>query len=169
METLFENTYVRDEKHVKEIYSYLLFKRTAAVVIHTFFAACLLINIFGCIITKSYVGALGVVFILTYFFAKLFSYNRSVRLTLMRDKETYDAAPVEVQTSVTNDTIKISVSNGSANEVPLSKFKKGVRTKSSIILYTEAKLIYIFPKDSFTKGTPEGFISFMQNKGIIIN
>ena len=42
-------------------------------------------------------------------------------------------------------------------------------TKNLILLHSKAKLIYIFRKDTFTKGTKNDFIAFLKDKGVKIN
>lgn len=42
------------------------------------------------------------------------------------------------------------------------------KTKNLILLQSKASLIYIFRKDTFTKGTTDDFVIFLRSKGIKI-
>ncbi|MGI6745062.1 MAG: hypothetical protein ACOX45_02610 [Acutalibacteraceae bacterium] len=41
-----------------------------------------------------------------------------------------------------------------------------MQTKNLILLRSEANLVYIFCKDTFSKGTPDEFLTFLSKKGL---
>lgn len=102
------------------------------------------------------------VIILCHFFI----YYSSVRSFVKVSEELLDGKPFEVQTVVTEEVIKLTATNGAVNELVYSKIKNALMTKNLILVPSKANLIYIFRKDSFTKGTPEEFILYLRSKRI---
>ena len=73
-----------------------------------------------------------------------------------------------VETIVTNEYIQNTASTGAVNKLEYNKIRNSVQTKNLILLRSKANLIYIFRKDTFTKGDKESFIRFLNNKGVKI-
>ena len=53
---------------------------------------------------------------------------------------------------------------GTRQDLELSRIKKVVKTKSYILLQSNANLLYVFDKNGFTKGTLEEFLDFLRKK-----
>lgn len=164
MEVLFENSYTRDEKLIKEIYRYEYFRRKLLIIFDIVMILCLLSNILILVVEKKcYWG----VFILAplYFFYKFFCYWRQVRMILKRDQEVH-GKEISVETIVTNEYIQNTASTGAVNQLAYDNIQNVVQTKNLILLRSEANLVYIFQKDAFTIGNAEDFIRFLKDKGI---
>ena len=164
MEVLFENSYTRDEKLIKEIYSYEYFRRKLLIIFDIVMILCLLSNILILVVEKKcYWG----VFILAplYFFYKFFCYWRQVRIIIKRDQEVH-GKEISVETIVTNEYIQNTASTGTVNKLEYENIRNVVQTNNLILLRSKANLIYIFQKDAFTIGNAEDFIKFLKDKGI---
>lgn len=164
-EVLFENRYERTADLAKELYRYYFFKRPRFVVLDIFLALGLLANILVGIFEKSFQYEILIV-LLVYYLFRFYMYRKTVNALLKRDHETYAGKPAGVHMLVMAETMQCTTSSGAVTEIAYSKFKNAIQTKNLISLRSEANLLYIFRKDSFTKGTPEAFISFLQAKGI---
>lgn len=71
--------------------------------------------------------------------------------------------------TVSEEYIKIFLCENNMERVEkvktaLNDIKKINVSKNLILLRSSAKLVYIFPKEHFTKGTPEEFIEFIKSK-----
>lgn len=164
MEVLFENSYVRDEKLIKEIYRYEYFRRKLLIIFDIVMILCLLSNILILVVEKKcYWG----VFILAplYFLYKFFCYWRQVRIIIKRDQEVH-GKEISVETIVTNEYIQNTASTGAVNQLAYENIRNVVQTKNLILLRSEANLVYIFRKDAFTKGNVEDFIKFLKDHEI---
>lgn len=164
MEVLFENSYTRDERLIKEIYRYEYFRRKLLIIFDIVMILCLLSNILILVVEKKcYWG----VFILAplYFFYKFFCYWRQVRIIIKRDLEVH-GKEISVETIVTNDFIQNTASTGTVNKLEYENIRNVVQTNNLILLRSKANLIYIFRKDTFAKGSKEEFIQFLKSKGI---
>ena len=84
-----------------------------------------------------------------------------------RDSEVH-GKEISVETIVTNEYIQNTASTGAVNKLEYDKIRNSVQTKNLILLRSKANLIYIFRKDTFTKGNKEDFISFLNGKGVKI-
>ena len=164
MEVLFENSYVRDKKFAKDIYKYLYFHRVSIIVSYVFLSLIFCANILLWIF-EEYYNLFVLVLVPSLFAFRLYSYFRSVKLMVKRDSEVH-GKEVTVESVVTGEGIQSSVSTGSVSTLAIGNIKKAVNTKKFILLHTEAKMIHIFPKDTFTKGNAEDFIKFLKDKGI---
>ena len=164
METLFENSYVRDEKMLKEIYKYLFFKRKSMIVSYIILLLCFLANLLMALF-DGFFNYFILIFIPLFLAIRFFTYIRTVKIVLKRDAEMHDNE-ILIEAIATNEFIQNTASNGSVIKLEYDKIKRVTQTKEFILLLSKAKLIYIFKKDAFTKGTPEDFIVFLKNKGI---
>jgi hypothetical protein len=158
MEILFENTHVRTEDFVKEIFQYVLFKRKPLIVSGLLFLLTLILN--------AYVGNWMLIIILCIFLALFFAfaYSKNVKLTIRRDEE-ISPNPITVNTVVTDGYIQPAFSVGSVYKIYFRDIKQAAQTKNYILLTTKAMQILAFRKAGFSKGTPEEFIAFLRTKG----
>lgn len=164
MEILFENSYVRDEQMLKEIYKYLFFKRKSMVISYIILFLCFLVNLLMALfdgIFNYYI----LVFVPLLLAFRFFNYIYQVNIVLKRDAEMHDNE-IAIEVIVTNEFVQNTASNGSVSKLEYDKIKRVTQTKNYILLLSKAKLIYIFKKDCFTKGTPENLMVFLKNKGI---
>lgn len=164
MEILFENNYTRNKELAKEIYSYYYFKRKGLVFLYVIFAFCLVFNV---ILGTIYDGGnLDIVnFLLFFYVFQFLCYRYQVNTMCKRDMECH-GKEIYVETVVTDSFIQNTASTGSVNKLDYCNVRNAVQTKNLILLRSKANLIYIFRKDTFTKGTPDEFISFLKSKGI---
>jgi len=165
MEILFQNSYVRNEKIVKEMFRYLYFQRKFYKVLLILHGIVFFINLFLFLEIKDYemlwvlsLGPLLIFFIFLCYFSQ-------VNATLKRDREICENG-VEVDILVMEDWIQTAASTGAVTKLEYNKIRSAFETKNLILLRTRANLIYTFPKDKFTVGDAEDFISFLKEKGI---
>lgn len=165
MEVLFQNTYVRNKDLAKEIYSYYFFRRPVRIFCHIVLLLCILLRVYSIILfgweTIDY-------FVLLYsflFFLQIPLYYHQVNTMVKRDLE-LSRDEITVTTNVTEDYIENINSLGAKTQLKYENIKKCSETKNLILLFSKAKLIYIFRKDSFIHGTADEFKTFIRNKGI---
>lgn len=164
MDIIFENSYTRTNELAKEIYQYIYYKRP----IYIFFDIVLGLGFFANLATlifEQYCNVSVFVTVALFFTLQFYLYFKSVKNLLKRDQEITNGNAICVNIIVTNDFILNTSSTGSVNEIPFSKIKKAIQTKNLILIRSEANLLYIFRKDSFTKGNASEFITYLNQKG----
>lgn len=164
MDSLFENSYIRSKEIAKEFYRYVCFKRPFILTFDILMGLSFFTNIILLIVadTRAYsVFALVPIFCLF----QIFQYQISVKTMTKRDNEMSNGMPITIDMVVSNDEMTCTASNGSVTQISFNKIRKVIQTKKLILLRSEAKLIYIFPKDSFIKGSSDEFMSFLKQKG----
>lgn len=166
MEILFENSYVRNKELAKEVYRYYYFQRKWLVVCYALMAISFLVNLFIGIFEKTTNVAVLIVVPL-YLVIPIFCYFNQVNAMVKRDKEVH-GKEISVETIVTEDFIQNTASTGSVNKLDYINVRNAAQTKNLILLRSKANLIYIFRKDTFTKGSKDEFIAFLKGKGIKI-
>jgi len=166
MEIFFENSYVRNKELAKEIYRYYYFQRKWLVVCYALLLLSFLSNIFISIFEKTYNWGVFI-FVPLFLFFQLYCYFRQVNTMVKRDSEVH-GKEISVETIVTNEYIQNIASTGAVNKLEYDKIRNSVQTKNLILLRSKANLIYIFRKDTFTKGDKESFIRFLNDKGVKI-
>ena len=166
MEILFENSYVRNKELAKEIYRYYYFQRKWLVVCYVLISFSFFANILIAIFEKTFNWSV-LVFVPLLFLFQLYCYFSQVNTMVNRDSEVH-GKEISVETIVTNEYIQNTASTGAVNKLEYDKIRNSVQTKNLILLRSKANLIYIFRKDTFTKGDKESFIRFLNNKGVKI-
>lgn len=167
METLFENSYVRNKELAKEIYRYFYFQRKVIVVCHVLLLLSFLVNLLTAILGETY-SLYVFIFAPLLILFRIYCYFSQVNAMVKRDQEVH-GGEITVQTLVTDEYIQQTASTGSVNKLEYGKIRKAIQTKNLIILRTKANLFYIFRKDTFTLGTKDGFIAFLREKGIKVS
>ena len=167
MDSLFENTYTADKSFYQELYSYFHFRRPITVATFILCGICFTSQLALAIFDLEY--NIGIM-ILTALFPlfKLFMYVNQVNSLTKRNKEISTEA-LSICSTVYEDHLEISASNGSTLNLELSKIRSAVHTKNYVVLRSDARLIYSFGKDGFTKGTKDEFIAFLKSKGIKVS
>ena len=166
MEILFENSYVRNKDFAKEIYRFYYFQRKGLVICYVLLSLSLVVNILISIFEKTYNWSIFI-FVPVFFLGQLYCYFRQVNTMVKRDSEVH-GKEISVETIVTNEYIQNTASTGAVNKLEYDKIRNSVQTKNLILLRSKANLIYIFRKDTFTKGDKESFARFLNNKGVKI-
>ena len=166
MEILFENSYVRNKLLAKEIYTHYYFQRKWLVVCYALLLLSFLGNILISIFEKTFNWGVFI-FVPLFFLFQLFCYFQQVNTMVKRDSEVH-GKEISVETIVTNEYIQNTASTGAVNKLEYDKIRNVVQTKNLILLRSKANLIYIFRKDTFTKGNNEDFAHFLRSKGIKI-
>ena len=105
------------------------------------------------------------IFVPLFLLFQLYCYFRQVNTMVKRDSEVH-GKEISVETIVTNEYIQNTASTGAVNKLEYDKIRSAVKTKNLILLRSKANLIYIFRKDTFSKGTKDEFIAFLASKGI---
>ncbi len=166
METLFENSYIRDREWAKAVYGYITFRRPVMIAFNIYFLLCIVCDVVGLIIVKNVNMYLCIIPIM-FEFLQVLSYAQNIKITLNRDLEAH-GKHIEVRTSVTDECLTIVQSTGSEIRLNYADVKKAIQTKKYIYLQTKAKLLCTFKKDGFSVGKEEDFLEFLKNKGIKI-
>lgn len=164
MEILFENSYVRNKELAKEIYFYSYFQRKLIVVFYILLAVSFSTNIYLIIFKQIYNWSV-LILVPSFLLFQIYGYFRQVNLAVKRDNEV-SRKEIVVETIVTNEYIQNTDSTGAVNRLEYNNIKSVVQTKNLILLYSKANLIYVFRKDTFTKGTKDEFITYLRNMGI---
>jgi len=164
MELLFENSYIRNKELAKEIYRYYYFQRKWLVVCYVLISLSFLASILIAIFEETFNWSV-LVFVPLLFLFQLYCYFRQVNTMVKRDSEVH-GKEISVETIVTNECIQNTASTGAVNKLEYDKIRSAVKTKNLILLRSKANLIYIFRKDTFSKGTKDEFIAFLASKGI---
>ena len=167
MEPLFENIHTQDKSFYKEIYSYFHFRRPITVATFILCGICFISQLALAIFDLEYNLAIMILMALFPLF-KLFAYVNQVNSITKRNKEISTEA-ISICSTVYEDHLEISASNGSTLNIEISKIRSVVQTKNYIILRSDARLLYSFSKDGFTKGTKDEFIAFLKSKGIKVS
>ena len=165
MEILFENSYVRNKELAKEIYRFCYFQRKGMVICYILLSLSFVANILISVFEKTYDWSVFLSLPVIIFFVQLYCYFRQVNAMLKRDSEVH-GREISVDTIVTDEFIQNTASTGAVNKLEFNKIRSATQTKNLILLRSKANLIYIFRKDTFTKGSKDEFIAFLSAKGI---
>ncbi len=166
-EPLFENKFVRDLNTAKEVYLHHFFG-TRFMIIANAIAGLYGVAILAGLITdfqnaRGYIPQVILLFI--YIAVMVYAYNASVNTQVARDKEIADGSDFICSLTVTDSEITITNPVGTQS-VRLDGLRYAFLTKSYIALVTDAKYMYLFKKDSFSKGSADEFVAFLKNKGL---
>jgi hypothetical protein len=99
------------------------------------------------------------------FVLMIVSYHSQVKAMVQRDKEMSGGKPLCCEISVSENEITLSALE-SRSSVAMSNIKSAFETENYIVVLTKARLMFIFKKDSFTKGNLDDFIAFLKERGI---
>lgn len=166
-EIRFVNSFTRDKSTAKEIYGWWYYKRPVFVAFYIIMAIYLFSFILGFILSPGeMLGDLPVLFFILFgIFIFNLSYFSQVRAMVKRDAEMSGGREL-LSTVTVSDSEAVVISFESRTAISLENMRYAFTTKNYIVLVTKARLMMILKKDSFTQGDTEGFISFLQSKGI---
>ena len=166
-EIRFVNSFTRDKNTAKEIYGWWFYKRPLFVAFYVIMAFYLLSFVLGMIISPE--GAIRdlpvAAFILFGIFLFSFSYFSQVRAMIRRDAEMSGGKELVSTVTITDSEAAVT-SFDSRTAIAFENLKYAFATKNYIVLVTKARLMIILKKDSFTVGDLDGFVAFLQAKGI---
>lgn len=170
MDALFENQYTRDKETMKEVYGYYYFKQRSRVILYAFSALLVGGLTALCVYTQVFPTSFFLLWlwVVLFFALQLFSYHRSVSLIGKRDLEMAKGDPLKICFTVSDTEIGLNTQMGAEYNVALSSIKHVVQTKNTIVLFSHARLLYIFRRDAFTVGDSESFLAFLSEKGLKI-
>jgi hypothetical protein len=163
MDILFENSFTRDRDLAKDLYFYMYFRRPVMIIIYIAFAAYFCSAIIDAFFITGQLNLLLVIIPILYFALIVFVYFRGVNMLVKRDLELY-GKPAEINIAVTEEAINTTFSSGAALSLNYDSFKKVVRTKKYIHLFTKTNAVITFKKDSFSIGTPDELLAFLKSK-----
>ena len=167
METLFENRYVRTKEHIKEMYRYILFVGSGAIASHILTLVLVAINVAIIVTDKSMSSYSYIVIfvIITFPLMRVMNYVRAVNFTVNKDMELNNGGMAYISLDVGEDIFTFTSTSGSRSDVSYMELRSVKQTKNLILLSTDTNICYVFPKDSFTKGSATGFKEFLKSKG----
>lgn len=166
MEILFENSHIREKQLFKETGFYTFFRRPFAMVLNIIAILCVIVNIPLLILKEDrafhiYMIFVGVLIIL----CGILGYHKYVKTWYAREVEPRATNGTTTYTIEVYENKLVHFSTlGTRQELELSLIKKVVKTKSYILLQSNANLLYVFDKNGFTKGTLEEFLDFLREK-----
>lgn len=160
MENKFEIHYTRTKELLREYCLFAYFARPSMIA-----CDCVLLALAAVSVVSGGTPLLALLPVIVIGM-KLVLYLTMPNAMAKRDDEAASGGAVTVDASAGEDLLRFRVSNGAEQELPYAKMKKLAQTKHLILVSSEAKLWYIFPKDAFTKGTPEDFLAFLKTKGV---
>ena len=169
MDSLFENNYTRTLAITKELYRYWSFKRPFLVVFDILFGLFFVYHIIEYVVYHYSYNLIMSIYAPLFFLLQFYLYHRAAKTVIKRDMEIMNGRFMNIKIIATDQLIQNISSTGSISKVPYFKIEKVIQTKNLILLRSEAKLIYMLPKNSFTKGTPEEFIAFLRQKGLKVS
>ena len=163
MESLFENRYIRNEAIFLEFYRRFRLL-SPSWIFGYLLCAFSLYNFIICWITYDFYD-------LTYLVGPAlvpgvawYVYRRDAKIALRREIEINGVNPVANHIVVTECGISSHYPNSSAG-LSFTSIKKVRQSKNLIYLTTKAKITWIIPKATFTKGTADEFLTFLKSKG----
>ena len=165
MEFEFENEYVWDHKTVQEIYWHLFFGEPLLIVGYALLALCFIGGLLMCAAGEDMLYV--VILVPVVFLIQFYRYRSSVSVTRKREEEICGGQPVNVRMGINGRAVSSQSNDRTPTTIPLSKIKKAVLTKHTITLITDGRQLCVFRKDSFTVGTPEQFVVFLQEHHIL--
>ena len=167
METLFENRYVRTKEHIKEMYRYILFVGSGAIASHILTIVLVDLNVAIIVTDKSMSSYSYIVLfvIITFPLMRVMNYVRAVSFTVNKDMELNNGGMAYISLDVGEDIFTFTSTSGSRSDVSYMELRSVKQTKNLILLSTDTNICYVFPKDSFTKGSATGFKEFLKSKG----
>ncbi len=168
MEPLFENNYTRDKTLAKELYQYIFFRRPFNLAINALLLVIFVFNLSICIWTNNWSNTIYLLIVPLFYLYQFYTYHRTVKTMLKRDLEVNHGQKIEIVAMVSEEGILQKVSTGGESQLAYTDVKKAIQTKKLILLQSDANLLYIFPKETFVKGTAAEFIAFLQGKGVKI-
>ena len=170
METLFENRYVRTKEHIKEMYRYILFVGSGAIASHILTLVLVAINVAIIVTDKSMSSYSYIVIfvIITFPLMRVVNYVRAVNFTVNKDMELNNGGMAYISLDVREDIFTFTSTSGSRSDVSYMELRAVKQTKNLILLSTDTNICYVFPKDSFTKGSAIGFKEFLKSTGFNI-
>lgn len=168
MEPLFENNYTRDKNLAKEMYQHIFFKRPLNMVLNGLLLLVFVVNLSIAIGTNDWSNGLYLIIIPVFFGYEVFTYYRAVNTMVKRDLEVNQGQKIEIVVTVSEEGLQQKASTGGESQLAYADIKKTMQTKNLILLQSEANLLYILRKDTFTKGNAKEFVAFLQGKGVKI-
>ena len=165
MEPLFINRHIRDEAVYKEVYRshffspFMILPLSRAAL--TYISSLVLAIMGQDILYENLIivpVALGVIFL---------SYRLRLSTAIKRDKEQFGQPPTII-CEVSQTGIRIGADGHFSQEVPFSGFRRAKETKHLILLFSRARLVYIFHKDGFVKGSVPEFNRFLWENNLRI-
>ena len=164
---LFENKYVRDLNTAKEVYFHHFFGTRVMIIANVIAGLYAAFVLLGVITDLKNAGGYVPQLILLFVYAgvMIYAYDAQVKTQVARDKEV--AGGEDFVCSLTVTDREVSVTNPIGTQlVGLEELKYAFLTKSYICVVTNAKYMYLFKKDSFSKGSADELVAFFKGRGV---
>ena len=171
MQPYFENHYVRNEAFFSELYSYMLFRRPVRIVAYSLllliFIIDLLAMIFSRMIWSFETSFFFALFIPLLFIMQIVRFNQSKKMRYQQDLEQNHGVPIESIVMLTENGVYF-YKRDSKEPIFIDRcwITGVIETRNYYFLITRAKLHCGFRKDSFVRGTPDGFLQFLRATGL---
>ncbi|MBQ7416289.1 MAG: hypothetical protein IJW14_04560 [Oscillospiraceae bacterium] len=166
MDTLFECSYLHTAEMDQEFYRYWFFKRPLMVALYVLLLLGFLCGVLDYFLYFNFDVTLflpPVAFGLMYL-----TYRSNTDASQKRNLEVANGENLEIRILLTSEKVLYETSvSGRTRELPLNGIKKVIDLSSQIVLVSDAKMLYSFRKDSFTKGSAAEMVQFLKQKGLL--
>ena len=142
METLFENSYIKNREWAKDVFGYINFRRPLIIVFDIYFFLCIVLGIVDIIVDKN-INVYLFILPIFWIFLQVFIYFKNVNVTLKRDLETH-GKPVEVTVIVTDENITTVQSTGSEIHLNYADVKKSISNEEIHIFANKSQFALFF-------------------------
>lgn len=166
---LFENKYKRNKSVAKEVWGYWFFKKPLMKLLFLLLGLNALICIVAIFMNVGNKTEMLYTLIIDALLPLIIfaSYYSQVKSMTNREGEIGNGEDILCTVAINEKDIELSMLD-SLQTVPLDRIKYGFLTENYIGLVTQARLLFILKKDSFTKGSLDGLLSFLSDRKIKI-
>lgn len=168
MKTLFKSSYVRSKKDVKIMCRYLYLGRGANIALNSLVMLGVCSMLALAFLLKDYSILIFAAVLIAIWSLQFVMYALAVKGLLKNFDEISNGKELRVDFIVTESNAWVTSSVGEDYGVEFGKIKKIVVKRKTLLVITQAKLVYAVPTDSFVLGNAASFLSFFKAKGVKI-
>lgn len=168
MKTLFKSSYIRSKKDVKDMCRYLYLGRGANVALDVLVMLGVCSMLALAFLLKDYTILIFAAVLLAIWSLQFVMYALAVKSLLKKFDEISNGKELRVDFIVTESNAWVTSSAGEDYGVGFGEIKKIVVKSKTLLIITQAKLVYAVPTDSFVLGNAASFLSFFKAKSIKI-
>lgn len=170
MESLFELRYVLTPETYRDFFRWGYFYRPASLALNIFCIIFFLFELILLVLRQGY-NLFYMLFFLLVPVLRVFGYYRALRLMGKRLLEINQEPPIS-EILLYSDHLIDRVNRGSNCEekyLEYQNIKCVYELRRTILILTNAKLVFILPKDAFVKGDAESLAQYFLSRGIRVS
>ena len=171
METRFENRFIPDEGQMREIFLYNSFHISLRWPYYLLGAAIIAFFTYRAVSVSPFWWAAVAFFLIWLPLGQIIGYRKSVKTYFTQLKIRCGGEILPEIRRVTEDTVLCTFEGAGEDrkmEVALSRIRRAVLLRGSVLLISQGRLMINFDRSGFTEGTETEFIAFLKAKGIPI-